>query len=594
MADVKTLRTQDELDLIEKTFGSTYLETQSFELSRRACLLQAQRDENARLLKAFTEFCEEHGVLWFVFGDTLRGVIAYQNYLPGKVNIDLGMLRADQQKFEEVYFALSEPQRANLPWVYEPFFKGTETRRIFAHVHFRNHTFVRRNGHIVYDADQLPEDVQGQMQIAVFDKVPDDFFTRKKFYRQMKRRNSLIKKTIQAHGLGKAGQESGFKWVAKPPRPFKLVPLKFASWSMHHLARRYEGRETRAIARVSGWRSVTLPLTDIGQTHWLDFSGVKVRCPVRPDVWAKEPVYEATPELKRLQNDAKTIVTEIDRVCRELGIKYFACGGTMLGHVRHGGFIPWDDDIDVGMLRADYEVFKAKAGKLIDADRFFLQTRETDPTIPYLFSKVRLNDSKYITEYNRFRPFHKGICVDVFPFDYVPTDVAELKAFQSEVLAASKQHNRVANRQYTREQAAELPTDRKNLGYLISQVNGRLLAHHFHNISLKDTQAAYDRTATRYNADHERLGLRFVASFVPSYTMALVTDLFPTQRVEFDEIEVEIPNNPEIFLAMQYGDFMVMPYPHQRAGHDLLLWSDEEGVGGGHEAENLEEGLQWG
>ena len=56
MADVKTLRTQEELDLIEKTFGSTYLETQSFELSRRACLLQAQRDENARLLKAFT--CE--------------------------------------------------------------------------------------------------------------------------------------------------------------------------------------------------------------------------------------------------------------------------------------------------------------------------------------------------------------------------------------------------------------------------------------------------------------------------------------------------------------------------------------------------------
>ena len=48
-----------------------------------------------------------------------------------------------------------------------------------------------------------------------------------------------------------------------------------------------------------------------------------------------------------------------------------------------------------------------------------------------VFLRVRLNDSKYITEYNRFRPFHKGICVDVFPFDYVPTDVAELKAFQS-------------------------------------------------------------------------------------------------------------------------------------------------------------------
>ena len=98
----------------------------------------------------------------------------------------------------------------------------------------------------------------------------------------------------------------------------------------------------------------------------------------------------------------------------------------------------------------------------------------------------------------------------------------------------------------------------------------------------------------RYDRDHEELSLRFVASFVPSYTMAQVTDLFPTQRVKFDEIEVEIPNKPEIFLAMQYGDYMVMPYPHQRAGHDLLLWSDEEGVGGGREAEDAERNIQWG
>ncbi len=48
-----------------------------------------------------------------------------------------------------------------------------------------------------------------------------------------------------------------------------------------------------------------------------------------------------------------------------------------------------------------------------------------------------------------------------------------------------------------------------------------------------------------------------------------------------------LPNNPEVFLRMQYGNFMVLPYPHQRAGHALLLWSDEEGVGGGREAEEI-------
>ena len=592
MADVKTLRSQEELDLINKVYGSEYMETQSFELARTAALIQAQRNENVKLLKSFSDFCEKNGILWFVYANTLRGAVSYQDFLPGQYQIDLAVFRPGFQAFEAAYNALSKPERDALPWVYQPYFSNTKTRRIYAHIVSRKHKFVRRNGDIVYDADQLPEDVQGTVQLTVFDEVPDDFFTRKKFYRQMKRRNTVFKKVIAVKDIPN-GQEDGYDWVTTEGAGlFRLVPLSCASWGMHAMAQRYEGRDTKMIARVSGWRSATLPKTDIGETQWMTFAGIPVRCPVRPDIWAKEPVFEATPELKRLQEDAKIIVTEIDRICHELGIHYFACGGTMLGHVRHGGFIPWDDDIDVGMLREDYETFKAKAGSIIDSERFFLQTRETDPTIPYLFSKVRMNDSEYITEYNKFRPFHKGICVDVFPFDYVPNGVADQSAFRNEVLAASKRHNHIVNRQYTPKQAAELPPDRKDLDYYIAQAAGRILAHHYRGISLKDTQKAYDEVAMRYDRDHEELGLRFVASFVPSYTMAQVTDLFPTQRVKFDEIEVEIPNKPEIFLAMQYGDYMVMPYPHQRAGHDLLLWSDEEGVGGGREAEDAERNMR--
>lgn len=606
MADIPTLRSQEDLDLIYRVYGSNSLEKMVFNQVRAAARLDALRKENIRLLEEVAGFCEEHGLLWFVYGKTLQGAVAYEDFLPGSSLIEFGMLRADYQRLETAYRHMTDEDRKKLPWKFEPFFNKTNIRRIYAHVSLKHPVPVKRGDDYVYGSDSMPLAVRGCFAVTVFDEVPDDFFTRKKFYRQMKRRSDIFKHAIALQAVPD-GVESvaGFSGVGHTVRTtggfssiplapiYRILPLECISWGMHSLAQRYQGRNMQSIARVAGWRSATLPKTDIGETQWMAFAGIQVRCPIRPDVWAQEPIMETTPELRRLQRDAMSIVSEIDRVCHELGIRYFACGGTMLGHVRHGGFIPWDDDIDIGMLREDYEVFIAQAGPLLDTERFFLQTRETDPSIPYLFSKVRILNSSYLTEYNKFRSFQKGICVDVFPFDYIPNGVGDQSAFKGEATRASRAHNRIVNRQYPRAQWEATPTDRKDLDYYVAQFVGRVLAHHYGTISLKQTQEAYDRVVTRYDANHEALGLQFVASFVPSYTMAKVEDLFPTQRVQFDEIEVEIPRRPEVFLDMQYGDYMVMPYPHDRAGHDLLLWSDAQGIGGGREAANVDEATQW-
>ena len=98
---------------------------------------------------------------------------------------------------------------------------------------------------------------------------------------------------------------------------------------------------------------------------------------------------------------------------------------------------PWDDDVDVAMLRADYDRFLSEAPNLLGKE-FFLQIRETDPTIPYLFSKIRLNGTEYCTEYNKDRAYHKGICLDIFPFDYVPNDLKERELFVKEVIGLAK------------------------------------------------------------------------------------------------------------------------------------------------------------
>lgn len=109
---------------------------------------------------------------------------------------------------------------------------------------------------------------------------------------------------------------------------------------------------------------------------------------------------------------------EIDRICRKYNIKYTLAYGTLIGAIRHNGFIPWDDDIDIAMLRADYikfkEICKTELGK-----KFFYQSNDTDPEYYYLFDKIRLNDTifkeSFVSKYN----IHHGVYIDIFPVDKI-------------------------------------------------------------------------------------------------------------------------------------------------------------------------------
>lgn len=112
-----------------------------------------------------------------------------------------------------------------------------------------------------------------------------------------------------------------------------------------------------------------------------------------------------------------SILQEFDRVCKELDINYMLFAGTMLGAVRHKGFIPWDDDLDVIMLREDYDRFLSGAEKVLDAEKFFLQ-KEFSEHWPLFFSKLRLNKTTCLEKYHpKDRLIHQGIYIDIFPCD---------------------------------------------------------------------------------------------------------------------------------------------------------------------------------
>lgn len=129
--------------------------------------------------------------------------------------------------------------------------------------------------------------------------------------------------------------------------------------------------------------------------------------------------YLVTGKYKHIWAIEIDILREIIRICEKYSLSYFVYGGTLLGAVRHQGYIPWDDDMDVAMLREDYEIFLEKAETELDKARFTLQKSETAGVIYEGFSRLRDNHSTAIIRKNRNKDCNHGIFVDIFPLDFL-------------------------------------------------------------------------------------------------------------------------------------------------------------------------------
>lgn len=132
--------------------------------------------------------------------------------------------------------------------------------------------------------------------------------------------------------------------------------------------------------------------------------------------------------LREVQLTQLSIAKEIKRICEKHNIDYFLDGGTMLGAVRHKGFIPWDDDMDIGMTRENYNRF-IEVAKSELSEEYFLQTWETDQYYPMPFAKVRKNGTLFVENNFEKSKMHQGIYVDVFPYDYFPATKRKQKRF---------------------------------------------------------------------------------------------------------------------------------------------------------------------
>ena len=143
-------------------------------------------------------------------------------------------------------------------------------------------------------------------------------------------------------------------------------------------------------------------------------------------------------QLEEMKQIELRVLKQIRTICEEQGWRYFLVGGTLLGAVKYGGFVPWDDDIDVVMKREEYEKFLEIAPGELN-EKFFLQSYNNVPDFPLNYAKLCLNGTEnYNYNYYRIKTMHHGVFMDIFPLDEVRPDKLKKHCSQVGVLTGAR------------------------------------------------------------------------------------------------------------------------------------------------------------
>lgn len=257
----------------------------------------------------------------------------------------------------------------------------------------------------------------------------------------------------------------------------------------------------------------------------MDFNHRKAKC--------DEAYYEA---MKKLHNELYDILIEIQRVCEILGIKCFIQGGSAIGAFFDNAILPWDDDIDVGLKREDYELFIRKAPSLVSSD-YFIQSMENEPNMPApQLLKVRKNNTFFHeTGWNEL-PVHHGIYVDIMPYDKVP-DNQLLQKIQRRTLR--KIHGFIIHKVMWKNNIPyDLPESSSALYKIVKQspFSRDFLYRWYLSVSTRYN----NRNCTYYNQAKEKR----------DHISAVSLDNL--QRVKFGPTEAFVPDDVETYLKNHY------------------------------------------
>jgi lipopolysaccharide cholinephosphotransferase len=261
-----------------------------------------------------------------------------------------------------------------------------------------------------------------------------------------------------------------------------------------------------------------------------------------------------TDELKKLQQIELEILKEVLKICRKADIDCFLWGGTAIGAERHGGFIPWDDDVDVIMLRDDYDKFLETAPKLLPKN-LFLQNHNTDRNYPGYFTKIRKNDTIFLEKYAMHKKMHHGIFIDVFVLDAVPENIRERRLFFIK--------NRFLVQLYLAKHLTASFTANVNPLKIFIR---KLLHFVLIPISADFLYRKLDKHVRKYHASRSNYlhqsGRDHKTPYI--YTKSEFSD---KRKITFESVEAYVPVGNHDVLTYRYGDYMKIPPVEARYNH---------------------------
>lgn len=268
-------------------------------------------------------------------------------------------------------------------------------------------------------------------------------------------------------------------------------------------------------------------------------------------------------DLKRIWKTEIEIYQAIAKICEDHGLRYYAAYGTVIGALRHKGFIPWDDDMDVCMPRRDYEAFLKYAETELPEKMGICGIGYTKG---FVMPMVKIVNKKtvFVEESDQDKKYTCGIYVDVFPMDAAPP-TEELKKKHRKRIMRLGRAMVLAEYPHGKLPEGMNPAVKAGVTAGCAVIHGVLKAL---GLSVEKLNKAFEKEARKYETEEEPEEYELTAYFsewATEYTKAEV--IFPTTEMPFEDIMIKVPRLADKYIRDMYGDWTVIPPVEKRHNH---------------------------
>ena len=268
---------------------------------------------------------------------------------------------------------------------------------------------------------------------------------------------------------------------------------------------------------------------------------------------------EQSAQLKLLQGIELENLRMLMEICEKNHLRYYLIGGSLLGAMRHRGFIPWDDDIDVGMPRPDYNRF-VQIAKGYLPDHMDVKTMTSDPNYKCYFTRLINNKKKIYWDHGQYTAVI-GVWMDVFPLDGLPENplLRKLQVFRVKLNKALYKFTQI---DYVSTNRTNRPFSERFLIRFAQLTRiGRLM-------NADKRLKKLDRALQRYDYDTSAYAWNFSGCYGQREIVPHI-QLGGSRTTEFEGMQASIPEAAEDYLTSIYGDYMKLPPEDQRKSHEV-------------------------